>query len=155
MVYCKAWLNSLPYLRHGVEVFSITICKNAGLVFTVLAPPGPNNICRCWYWANMWHETTGCITQHGNILQNYSEIFPAVSFLPPGSWPSVPSWVGDRMCLEINPEETNGDLNMSYVKIAIVMSQDYITSLGSHSVRYWKYFWLEWKLPPSPSWRTL
>ena len=48
------------------------------------------------------------------------------------------------MCLEINPEQTNGDLNTSYVKIAIVMSQYYITApRASHTVRYYKYFRIE------------
>ena len=136
MVYCKAWLNSLPYQRHGVVVFSITICKNAGLVFTVLAPPGPNNICRCWYWANM-PGPGRCDTRPDNRLGHYTtlkyftELFWNISksFLPtcPCSCPQCPSWRGDRMCLEINPEETNGDLNTSYVKIAIVTSQYYIT----------------------------
>ena len=67
----------------------------------------------------------------GNILlQNYSEIFPRVSSRPVHvPVPTVSSWGGVRMCLEINPEETNGDLNTSYVKIAIVMTQYYITAL--------------------------
>ena len=67
------------------------------------------------------------------IIQKYFQQFPSYLRVP---GPVSPCWVGDRMCLEINPEETNGDLNMSYVKIAIVMSQYYITWLGSHNVRY-------------------
>ena len=63
------------------------------------------------------------------------------------------------MCLEINPEQTNGDLNTSYVKIAIVMSQYYITApRTSHTLRYYTYFRIENKNchpHPSPSSRTL
>ena len=67
---------------------------------------------------------------HFTTLKYFTELFRNISesFLPPSlsmflSLLSPPQLGRPQNVLEINPEKTNGDLNTSYVKIAIVMSQ--------------------------------